>query len=274
MNINALKIAPLLLVVGLWACSEASEAPRVELPVQISSAGLVPVQNDLGYQVELTRVRVAIRDLGFSVAGELHASLWQRVSDALAPQAWAHPGHSAGGEVTGELPGNFIIDWLREDGRELGHATLLAGTYTSANFVFARASEAQLDPGDPLIGHTAIFEGIARRAGVEIPFAIFVDSPADRALIGAPLTRPGRIEPGKFRAVIDADARGTLRLQMDVEDIIEHKILFDALDFDALPADEDGVVRIVPDVAAVEQAYNVFRRKFQLVDHYIVYYQE
>jgi len=260
----------------LSACDEPTEATRVEIPVVISSAGLTPVTTDLGYMIEVTQARMAFNSLAFTIAGEVHADLfWQSLSEAILPTAHAHPGHFAGGEVTGELPGEFIVDWLADEGHQLGLATLLAGTYTGANFTFARASQDWLEAGDPLIGHTAIFAGVATRQGTATPFTIVIDSPEDRELIGAPLTRADDAS-NSFQARIDASSSsGTLLLQLVTEDPVEHDTLFDGIDFAALHTDSEGTVHIGPtSQGASEDAYNLFRRTFQLTDHYMVYYQD
>src|SRR5690554_1121890 len=264
------------LILLLSACDEPTEAPRVEIPVVVSGAGLTPVTTDLGYAIEVTEARMAFNNLAFTIAGEAHANFfWQNLSQAIIPSAHAHPGHFAGGEVTGELLGEFVVDWLANSEQQLGVATLLAGTYTGANFTFARASQDWLEAGDPLIGHTAIFAGVATRAGTSTPFTIVIDSPEDRELVGAPLTRADDTT-NSFRAHIDAaSSSGTLRMQLVTEDPVEHDTLFDGIDFAALSADADGVVHIAPDSQATsEDAYNLFRRTFQLTDHYMVYYED
>lgn len=252
----------------LASCS-AEEAPRVELPVRVdceqvtgSEAG---VTTDLGYEVVVTDARLALGGLVFTVAGEVHtASLLESLSDALVPRARAHPGHYQGGEVTGELPGDFALRCGRDQDRELGLATLIVGTYTAANFDLQRGSEAVgLDASDALVGHTAWLAGTATRGEDSVSFTIVIDSPLDRQLVGAP-----------FEAVVGADATGALALRFELLDDLEGDTLFDGVDFVALDADADGALMIVPDVAAVEDAYNALRRAFQTHDHFRVAYEE
>lgn len=255
------RLSPALVAM---ACSGPTEAPRVDLPVVVDGSGVVQAHTALGYDVELTEARVAVRDLVFTVAGELHtAALWRRLPDALVAPAHAHPGHHQGGEVTGELPGAFVIDWLAYDGRELGVATLLAGTYHGANFTFSHAEAADLPDGDPLIGHTAWLSGTASKDGATVAFTIVVDSPVGRELVGAP-----------FDATLDEEARGALHLRLETVDPSEGDTLFDDLDFAALDADGDGALHIGPDIAEVEGAYHAFRRTFQTHDHYTVRHEE
>ncbi len=246
------------------SCGDPSEAPRVELPVVVDASSMGLTTNDLGYQIDVTSARIAINNLVFTVAGEVHtASLWQTISDALVPVAHAHPGHSQGGEVTGELPGNFVIDWPGDDGNEIGLATLIASNYSAANFTFGHGTAQALGLDDPLVGHTAVFTGTASKNGTTWSFTIIVDSPQNRALIGVP-----------FEAAIDADMTGTLYLRFKTIDELEGDTLFDTIDFAALDADADGEVLIAPDVAEAEDAYNTFRRAFQTHDHYSIHFAQ
>ncbi len=248
---------------SVMSCDGPSEAPRVELPVVVDASGVVPLTTDLGYDVEFTSARVALEGLVFTTAGEAHAaSFWRTVHDVVVPSAVAHPGHFQGGEVTGELPGSFVAEWPTDAGRELGKATLIAGTYSGSNFTFGRGADG-LDADDPLVGHTAVISGTATRGGTTTSFTVVVDSPEGRELVGAP-----------FDAEIGADADGTLYLAFRPVDTFEGDTLFDAIDFAALDIDADGVVTIEPGVPEVEDAYVLFRRTFQTHDHYVVSYEE
>ncbi len=264
-------LASLLLV----ACGEPTEAPRVTLPVVVDGSGVTPVTTDLGYEVQVTTLRVAVSDLVFTVAGEVHtASVWDRISTALAstttlassaliPQAHAHPGHYQGGEVTGELRGDFVLDWTADDGVELGAANLIAATYSAANFTFGHGAADTLGDDDPLVGHTAIVAGVATRDSDSVTFTIVVDSPDDRALVGAP-----------FDATVQASDMGPLQFRVNTFDALEGDTLFDAIDFVALDTDGDGDLLITPDGIETQDAYNVFRRVFQTHDHYSIHLQE
>ncbi|HLV67932.1 MAG TPA: hypothetical protein VKY73_19060, partial [Polyangiaceae bacterium] len=175
----------------LSACGRPEEAPRVELPVVVDASGVTTVTTDLGYTVELVEARMVIRDLVFSVAGEVHATgLWSTIADFLLPTAVAHPGHFQGGEVTGELRGRFLLDFVPGNGDvELGTATLLVGAYESVNFVFERAEDGDgLDADDPLLGHTALLRGHASKDENSIAFTAVIDSPEGRELTGAPFS--------------------------------------------------------------------------------------
>lgn len=248
----------------LAACADPSEPPRVELPVVVDASGIVSVTSDLGYEVDVVSARIAMDGLVFTVAGEAHtASLPARIAHLFVPAAHAHPGHYQGGEVTGEMPGAFVVEWPADDGRELGVATLLAGTYTAANFEFARAGAAQPGGDDPLTGHTAIISGTAAKDGVTTSFTLVVDSPEGRELVGAP-----------FEADVRSGSRGALHFVFHTMDPNEGDTLFDGIDFAVLDADGDGVLEVAPDDADVEDAYNTFRRNLQTHDHYAVYHEE
>ena len=245
-------------------CSPPSEAPRVALPIVVDASGVVPVVTDLEYEVEISAARVVIQDLVFTVAGDVHTSAQGRgLFEAIFPVAYAHPGHYQGGEVTGELLGDFVVDWPADEGRALGVTTLLVATYRAANFTFGRGSPERLSADDPLLGHTAVLSGTATRAEQRIRFTIVVDSPEGRALVGAP-----------FEASVDAETRGALRLRFNTLDGLEGDSIFDAIDFAALDEDGDGIVVIEPGAGEVEDAYNSFRRAFQTHDHYSVELQE
>lgn len=244
-------------------CSSAQEAARVVLPVVVDSAGVAPLTTDLGYTVTLSEARVALGGVVFTIAGEAHvASAWEvpSLSELLIPSAEAHPGHYQGGEVTGELPGSFVIDWAADDGRALGDATLLAGRYTAANFTFERGAEGVLPAGDALIGHTAALAGVASRDGRQVRFTILIDAPEGRALVGAP-----------FEAKLGASSAGTIGLRLTPHDELEGDTLFDEVDFFALDADGDGVLRIEPGDRAVEGAYHTLRRALMTHDQYAVH---
>jgi hypothetical protein len=239
---------PLLLA----ACAGPVEAPRVTLPVVVDGAEMATAfETDLGYRVQIDAARLAFSGLVFTIAGEAHTAsvgwpLWM-------PTALAHPGHFQGGEVTGELPGSFVVDWIADDGVELGAATLIAGTYQGANFTF--------DHPDALTGHSIQLEGTATRGDDVVSFGIVLDAPEDRQLIGAP-----------FEADVAEDATAPVQLRMHLTDPFEGDTALDGVDFATLAA--DGALRIAPDVAEVEDPYNQIRRVLLTHDHYTATLQE
>ncbi len=233
---------------GCAACADSEEAAQVELEVVVDGTGMAPTTNELGWTVEVTAFELTVQDLEFTVQGEVHAASWLRRLEGLAVGvAHAHPGHLAGGEVTGELPGLYRVDFM-EDGAPLGRATLLPGSYQGGNFGFSRA-----EGSDPLGGHTAWIEGTATREGTTIRFTALLDVDPSAKLVGAPL----ELEVGE-----GSSAR--LGLRLDLTDPVEGDTLFQRLDFGALDEDGDGEVAIRPG----DSAHNTLRRTLQDHDHY------
>lgn len=226
------------------ACAPSQEAARVELAVIVDRAALVDAATDLGYQIHLDTARIAVRDLEFTIQGEMHAAA--RLWHLIIPRAFAHPGHYAGGDVTGALPGEFVLDWIAGDGATLGRAELLVGDYQGCNFDLRRADE--LQPADPLSGHTAHFAGTASKGGHDYPFIIVLDLDPGAAVIGAP-----------FDIDIDPDADLTLGLQLRARDPVGGAALFDGLDFAVLAPANGGPVTISPG----DPAHNLVRRALQ-----------
>ena len=247
-----------VVALALGACDFDSElAPRTFLPVVIDGSAVVTVQNDLGYSVEPERCRVALETIEFTTEGEQHASLpariWRQLEPLAIRTAHAHPGHEAGGEVVGELPGRFVFEW-RQDGVELGEAELLQTRYTGANFTFTRAEAGdRLEPDDPMIGHTFDIAGVARRDGQSWTFQLVLDQDEDRRVVGLPLDLD-----------VDDGTQDVLALSLALQDPVEGDTVWDGLDFAAL--DEDGDGHVVIDAGT--EAYNRVRRNLQAHDHY------
>lgn len=237
-----------------------NEAPRIELPVVVDGAALTTSTTDLRWTIEFEQARLAIADLQFTSAGELAGLM-----GLLLPSAHAHPGHGESGQILGELPGSFVLDFIAGmgtgDGVELGLATLIVGEYTAANFRFRRASAGELAPGDPLIDHTALLVGTARKDEQVIAFSIAIDSPRDAELIGA-----------SFEYEVSEQSMVVLGVQLLATDNFEGKHLFQGIDFAALDAADgqvDGEVALIdPELdpaqpAALASAYYEIRSKFQ-----------
>lgn len=234
-----------LVIALLAACGESTEAPTVMLEVHSRGGGLASVTSDLGYTVDTWRVRVAAADLELTIEGEQHAER----------PAFYHPGHSAGGDVTGSLPGPLLIDW---DGNErmLGVATMIIGEYHGANLRFRAAGEGDgLAAGDPLLGHTFHLTGEAGKDGVRYPFDAVLDVEAEAQLVGA-----------VFEAVVTETSTAPLRLVILPVDAADQRTLYDGLDFAALTPNGEGVIEIRP--GSVE--HNVLRRPIQTHDHYAI----
>lgn len=250
-----------LAVCAATACSGPEETKRVQLPVLTDGVGLQAVTTDLGYEVLLSGASMVVDDLRFTTAGEVHSSLWSRFSDAVLPVAHAHPGHFQGGEVTGELPGHFVLRFSPGTEHELGTATLLVGRYRAVDFRLSRASSADVSEGDALVGHTAVLSGTASQDGASVDFEVVIDSPEGRELLGVP-----------FEEEIAESARSALVLRFTPLDPREQNTLFDGVDFAPLDADADGLVMIDPSATdqATVAAYNAIRRVLQTHDHFVV----
>jgi hypothetical protein len=252
-----------LVVLSATGCAGAEEATRLALPVVVDTSGMTPVRTDLGYDVTLSEARLVIEDLEFTMAGEAHtASVWQRLCDLVIPSAHAHPGHYEGGDVTGELRGHFPIDLLAGDAAPLGVAELITGVYQSVNFTFSKATaEDGLAPGDPLLGHTALFVGVASKGADRVPFRITVDTPESRQLVGAP-----------FQVSLTSDSRWTLGFELVTLDPSEGDTLFDGIDFGVLPLGADGNMTLDASGSARDTvaAYDTLRGTFMTHDHFQV----
>ena len=259
-------LLPLMgMLLTLTSCTDARETPRIQLSVELDDSGLEElVTTDLGWEVETTNVRVVVRDIQFTIAGEVHtSSLLQKTSDWLVTPAHAHPGHYQGGEVTGVLDGAYIAQWPQAN-EALGEATLLVGRYEASNFTLERgvAVDGGLSDEDPLVGETALIEGVARKDGEEIAFSFLLGAPDGRQIVGIP-----------FKAELsEADAGKRLGFRLLPYDRYEEDTLYDALDFAALDDDGDGAINISESSAsdAEQDAYNTLRRTFQTHDHFDV----
>jgi hypothetical protein len=246
------------LPLALAVCDAGSEPAAVVLPVVADGAGLAACTTAEGYTVELTAARVAVRDLEFTVGGEVHARLPEPLRRLLLPAvAAAHPGHYAGGEVTGELPGNFVLDPFAGADRSLGDAVLLEGEYHGANLYFRAADAADgLPAGDALLGHTAVLAGTASRGADSWTFEARLDIEDGTQLVGAP-----------FDLAVAPTTSVTLVLRLLTTDpSTETDTLFDGIDFAALDTDADGRVEIRPG----DEAHNRLRRTLQVHDHWWV----
>lgn len=258
------RFAPLSYLIALTSlsCGGPEEAVSVELPVVVDPSGVTTVTTDLGYEVQLTEARAMVENFAFTIAGEAHtASLWQKVSDYLVPNAFAHPGHYQGGDVTGELRGKYLLNWVPGGEVALGMATLLVGDYKSVNFTFSQAGAEVVAADDPLLGHTAILRGQASRGDDSIEFVAILDSPEDRELVGVP-----------FEFEVKETSTEQLNVRLDPKDPLEGDTLFDGLDFVDLDTDGDGqvVIEATATEAVVVDAYNLLRRTFQTHDHFEV----
>ena len=237
------------------ACDlDTSLAPRVELDVVVLATEDSFSAADT--QIELTEARMALETIEFTTEGEMHAraGLLPALHDLVVPTAFAHPGHSGGGEVVGELVGRHVVDYL-DPGSTVGIATLLEVDYSGANFTFAIAEASDgLAEDDPLIGHTFLLAGTATRGGVEVEFVAYVDQDEDRSIIGLPL---------RFTATQSSTEQLALLF-----DPAEGDTIFAEVDIVSLDEDADGFVEISAEQHP--EAWANLRRNLQVHDHYAV----
>jgi hypothetical protein len=227
----ALVLAPSLVAV----CGGGHEPAHVRLAVMTRAAAFAPFATDTGYAVELTEMRVAVADLEFTVNGEAHARSRRSVPGSLASVAYAHPGHLADGEVTGQLLGELVLDLAPTEDTVVGLAELLPGDYQGMNLRFrqARAEEPGLSD-DPLAGHTVVVAGTATRGPDVFPFRAVIDLDAASTLVGAPA-----------ELSVGAATAGALVVELlAVEPTRTGGTLLDGVDFAAIGADSEGVTVI------------------------------
>ena len=274
---NHLPTLLLFILVATFACS-SEEAPRVPVPIRVAAVPSAPFETDLGYTITLTRARAAVRDLAFTIGGKTHARLKKhdvprgtrflaRLGDWLLPAARAHPGHAAGGEVTGALPGTFVIDWL-DLGAEIGTATLIVGDYSGLNLTFRRATAGELLAGDSLVGHSFELGGTAQKDGRSLTFSALVDIEEGANLVGAPFLAEnrGRIDPTLRPLRIDETTGTTLELRLLPKGPTQTTdSLFTQIDFFALAGTSQSLA-ILPGT----EAHNRLGRVLQTHDHYTV----
>jgi hypothetical protein len=252
------KVASLLvtlLAASPGACSPSGDEPAtVYLPVRADGAELLECTNDEGWAVRLAEFRLAVRNIELTLEGETHARLFDRLSDLLVPRALAHPGHSAGGEVAGELSGDFLLELSVDEPQPLGDAALLTGDYFGVNLTFRRAGESDgLPDDDPLPGHTAFVSGTATRDDETVDFTAVLDVKKGTQMVGGP-----------FELEVTEQTEAVLALRVYTIDPSEGDTLFDGLDFAALDGDGDGEVHIEPGQAA----HNVLMKTLIRHDHY------
>lgn len=226
-------------------CTDTEEAIRVELPVTTAAAAFAPATTDLGYVVTLTEMQAAVSTIQFTIEGEMHQDL------DLPPGTIAHPGHSAGGEVTGELAGDHVLAWNGQPHDPLGMGTLIVGDYQGANFTFRAATAADNVPA--LTGHAIHLAGTIVKDGTTKPLDVLIDVELDTAVVGA-----------VFDDVITEASTGSLAIAFYPTDPYEDDTPFDGIDFFALPTTNSGAIEIRPGTPE----HNFIRRVITTHDHY------
>jgi hypothetical protein len=246
----------LVLSISTLACNfDSEQAERVQVPVVVDGTAMGDFTNNEGYAIHITTMRVAFDNVEFTSGGEMHASLLRRLSDLVVPTAYAHPGHYGGGEIVGEMNERFVVDWL-QDGKSLGHATMLEAAYNGANFVFTRAMPGDgITADDPLVGHTIELAGEASKDGQTWAFHGLLDQEDGKRVVGLPmeldLHEGDEVEIG---------------VQLLMLDPYEPDTALDNLDFASI--DDDGDFAI--EFEAGDPAYNLLVKQLQVHDQYDV----
>lgn len=233
-----------------FGCTDGEEAARVELLVTTDAMPFAAVTTDLGYAVTVTQMEVAVTAIQFTIEGEMHDTAAASTSHLIAP----HPGHSAGGEVTGELLGDHVLTWSGDPHDPLGTATLIAGDYRGANFTFRTATAADAALSPDLVGHAIRVAGTVARAGETYALDAVFDVEPDTAVIGA-----------VFDDVIAEGSAQTLAIGFHPDDPYEDDTAFDGVDFFTLPRAGDTI-----EIRPGSEAHNILRRTLQTHDHYSV----
>ncbi len=244
-----MKPTYVLLALAASGCTDTTDAVRVMLPVGTTAAAPAAATTDLGYDVTVTSIAIGVTGIQFTIEGEMH-------EDVTAPPGTVlHPGHSAGGEVTGELQGNHVLRWTGGAQPAIGTGTLIVGSYQGANFTFRPTdSNDDLPANDPLFGHALHVTGTATKDGMTRPFDAVLDVERDTTVIGAP-----------FVADISETSTPTLAFTFNPVDPEENDTAFDGIDFFTLAA--TGPIEIRPGSAA----HNILRRVITTHDHYAVF---
>lgn len=239
------RLQTLVLPFALIACGGSEGASTVDLPVTTAAGPMEEATTDLGYTIDLTRVRIAVSQIQFTIEGELH----EKPGGTLRH----HPGHYAGGEVTGELPGDFILEWNGAAQPDLGLATLITGDYQGANFLFRAAAAGDgLDGSDPMIGHAFHITGTVSKDGTTRDLDMLFDVETDTQIVGA-----------VFEDVIGAATAQRLDINFYPVDPYEGDTAFDGVDYFTLPL-TGNAIEIRPGTAE----HNVIRRTITTHDHY------
>ena len=243
----------LVLCTALCACTSSSqEASSVDLAVTTAAAPMAQTTTDLGYAIDLASVRIGVTQIEFTIEGEVHQKPGSPDTPKPDPAPVFHPGHSAGGEVTGELAGDHVLVWNGQPQPELGYAQLIVGDYRGANLAFRATTSADgLAADDPLLGHAFHLSGTVSKDGVTKNLDLVLDVEPDTRVVGA-----------VFQDVIAAGSQEQLAIEFYPADPVEGDTAFDGVDFFSLSTTDS--IQILPG----SDAHNLIRREIQTHDHY------
>ncbi|NUN13837.1 MAG: hypothetical protein HUU55_09400 [Myxococcales bacterium] len=269
-------LSVVLCTLGIF-CTDAQESKRATVPIFVDQSPLQPAVTNLGYTVQLDSARMVVRNVQFTIGGETHVAHFDGTGSKFVSStfaylkgifgvalAQAHPGHYQGGEITGEMPGRFLLNWFSAASAELGSATLLEGKYLAANFTLDYGEMADgLDGEDPLVGATAVLTGTATKDGATTPFVVIVVAPENRAVVGVPC-----------EVTVADDVAQQLKLGFSLADPLENDTLFDDVDFGAMWIDKTAPLRLADDVVdqTAKEAFFAVRNALLSHDHF--FFQE
>ncbi len=183
----------LLLAITTTGCTVDD---RALLEVPVLAGGTDAELATSGGTVVLSEASVTFSDLRLEEPSAL--DLASRVTNALYPAAYAHPGHDYPGDVAGELLGTFTVDLLAEDA-ELGSALCYEGPYATARIGLEGAVSTLV--GDFVDGqgvaHPFRFEVDASQPVTGIPFV------TELSAEGAPAAIELRFDPEQALRYVD-----------------------------------------------------------------------
>ena len=238
----------LLLLLVIAGCGgESQEATRHSLEVVTDGSELGSFVTELGFEVELDSVEIAIERVEFTVGGEAHEDgVAQKMRRWLVPDALAHPNHSAGGEVAGEVAGPVLLRWRSGEIEVVGDGEFLSGQYAGYNLHLGDG----LEGSDVAPGTMARLRGVARRDGEEVAFDLAVDTVDEATIYG-----------GVFGGAIPGDGGQSVALQFMPVDSQSGRTFFDDIDLGKLPVNDQGLAEVRPNT----QEY--FLLRFALLAH-------
>ena len=76
----------IIIMVALVGCTGSEEAATVVLPVTTSGDAMAPATTDLGYQVQVTQMRVAVSTVQFTIEGDPHGLTVLHLAAGKLPQ--------------------------------------------------------------------------------------------------------------------------------------------------------------------------------------------
>ncbi|MCL2726015.1 MAG: hypothetical protein FWD69_16440 [Polyangiaceae bacterium] len=222
------------------ACTSDTTGERVALEVHVAGANpaTTTFTNAYGWNVTLSKALLSIGPLyyydGPPIFSDARPTIFEWLHNAFVERsAFAHPGHYVPGNALGEFLGASSVD-LRTT-TVLGMGDGVSGTVRSATFTFQAPA---VGPFANALGtHVAVFEGVAQNGADTRPFRAEIDEADILNADNAPT-----VEGCPF-AEVDIEADGVVTLTIGIAE------WFDQVEFDSIPASEDGTPVLMPDGA-------------------------